>query len=91
MVVVKLGADGAMALGPDGLQRAPGMRVKTIDTTGAGDAFNGGFLHAWLDQSAIRDCLRVGNVCGALSTTRPGGNTSVPDSALLARTLRKKK
>lgn len=91
IVVVKLGAEGAMALGSEGLQCAPGMRVKTIDTTGAGDAFNGGFLHAWLDGSGIGDCLRVGNACGALSTTRPGGNTGVPDSASLTRALREKK
>jgi sugar/nucleoside kinase (ribokinase family) len=91
VIVVKLGARGALALGPDGMQRAPGMKVKCLDTTGAGDAFNGGFLHAWLDGAGLRDCLRVGNVCGALSTVQPGGNKSVPDSATLARALRKMK
>jgi len=91
VVVVKLGAQGAMALGSDGLQRAPGMKVNCVDTTGAGDAFNGGFLHAWLDGASLRDCLRTGNVCGALSTTRPGGNSAVPNAKLLARALRKVK
>jgi sugar/nucleoside kinase (ribokinase family) len=88
VVVVKLGAAGAMALGSEGLERAPGMKVKSLDTTGAGDAFNGGFLHAWLDGAKLRDCLRAGNVCGALSTTRPGGNIAVPDLAQLAQALR---
>jgi ribokinase len=91
IVVVKLGAKGAIALGPDGLQRASGMAVNSLDTTGAGDAFNGGFLHAWLGGAGLRDCLRTGNVCGAYSTTQPGGNSAAPDAATVARALRKLK
>ena len=90
-VVVKLGAEGAIALGPQGLERSPGMKVKCLDTTGAGDAFNGGFLHAWLDGAELLDCLRAGNVCGALSTTKPGGNMATPNQAGLKRALRKMK
>lgn len=91
VVVVKLGAAGAIALGSAGLERAHGMKVRSLDTTGAGDAFNGGFLHAWLDGAKLRDCLRAGNVCGALSTTCPGGNAAVPGPAELAQALRKMK
>ena len=91
VVVVKLGADGAMALGPAGLLRSKGLAVKSVDTTGAGDAFNGGFLHAWLDSADLKDCLRVGNVCGALSTTKPGGSAAAPNQTQLARFLRKLK
>ena len=91
VIVVKLGAKGAMALGPDGLVRSPGIKVNSLDTTGAGDAFNGGFLHAWLDGAEPLDCLRAGNVCGALSTTMPGGNAATPDKAALAKALRKMK
>ncbi len=90
-VVVKLGPDGAIALGPSGLLRSKGMPVKSIDTTGAGDAFNGGFLHAWLDRADLKDCLRVGNICGALSTTKPGGSAAAPNKTQLARYLRKLK
>ncbi|HET9698489.1 MAG TPA: carbohydrate kinase family protein [Terriglobales bacterium] len=91
VVVVKLGAEGAMALGPTGLLRSKGMGVKAIDTTGAGDAFNGGFLHAWLDGKNLRHCLRTGNICGALSTTKPGGSAAAPNETQLARFLRKLK
>ena len=90
-VIVKLGARGALALGPDGMTRAPGMKVRCLDTTGAGDAFNGGFLHAWMGGANLRDCLRVGNVCGGLSTVEPGGNKGAPDAAALAKALRKMK
>jgi sugar/nucleoside kinase (ribokinase family) len=91
ILVVKLGASGAIALGPDGLHRAPGIKIKAIDTTGAGDAFNGGFLHAWLNGSDLQHCLQVGNVCGGLSTTKPGGNTATPNASSLHRLLRKMK
>jgi sugar/nucleoside kinase (ribokinase family) len=89
VIVVKLGAAGAMAVGPDGLAKAAGIKVKTVDTTGAGDAFNGGFLHYWMDGASLADCLRAGNACGAYSTTKPGGNAGTPTRAQLARILRK--
>jgi sugar/nucleoside kinase (ribokinase family) len=91
VIVVTLGAAGATAVGPNGMASAAAVKVKTVDTTGAGDAFNGGFLHRWLDGASLEDCLRVGNVCGALSTTRPGGNAGVPTQAQLASALRRMK
>jgi len=91
VIVVKLGADGAMALGPEGQARAGPFKVKAVDTTGAGDAFNGGFLHRWMGGAPLAECLRAGNVTGALSTTKPGGNAGTPNRAQLARALRQMK
>lgn len=88
VIVVKLGSAGAMALGPAGLARAKPIEVEAVDTTGAGDAFNGGFLHRWMDRASLQDCLLAGNICGALSTTRPGGNAGTPTKARMARLLR---
>ncbi len=88
VVVVKLGEAGAMAIDDGTLVTAKGIKVDAIDTTGAGDAFNGGFLHAWMDRLPLIDCLRAGNVCGAFSTTKPGGNAALPNKIQLARALR---
>jgi sugar/nucleoside kinase (ribokinase family) len=57
------------------------MRVDPIDTTGAGDAFDAGFLRAWLDGADLGDCLELGVVCGGLSTRATGGVDAQPTLA----------
>ena len=49
-----------------------------LDTTGAGDSFDAGFLRAWLDGASTEDALRYGAVCGALSTLGLGGVDAQP-------------
>jgi len=89
-VVVKLGADGAIAQAPDGSSvLVQGLPVRTVETTGAGDAFNGGFLHSWMSGANLTDCLRAGNICGALSTTVPGGSPGTPTKVALNRWMRR--
>jgi sugar/nucleoside kinase (ribokinase family) len=77
-VVVKLGPGGAMALAGGRLVQVPAYAVTTVDTTGAGDSFNAGFLHRWLLEAPLEDCLRLGNACGALSTRAMGGTAAQP-------------
>jgi sugar/nucleoside kinase (ribokinase family) len=71
--VAKLGAQGCMTLEEGRALVIPPFPVDAVDTTGAGDSFDAGFLHAWLDGLALRDCLRWGAACGALSTRGLGG------------------
>ena len=79
IVAVKLGAEGALACRADGpIARVPAMPVEPVDTTGAGDSFNAGFLRAWLDGANLAEALRWGAVCGALSTLRLGGVDGQP-------------
>ena len=59
-VVAKLGEQGAMTLDGQALVRVPAYRVDAVDTTGAGDSFNAGFLHRWLQGAPLADCLRLG-------------------------------
>jgi sugar/nucleoside kinase (ribokinase family) len=49
-----------------------------VDTTGAGDAFNSGFIHSWLDGVNIQGCLLRGNECGAKAVSGIGGFTKAP-------------
>ncbi len=74
IVAVKLGSKGALAVAPrQPLARVPAMPVYPVDTTGAGDSFNAGFLRGWLDGGSLADSLRLGAACGALSTLGIGG------------------
>ncbi len=82
IVAVKLGPDGALACRADGpLVRTAAYPVDTVDTTGAGDSFDAGFLAAWLDGSDLDGCLRWGAAAGALSTLRLGGVDGQPTAA----------
>jgi sugar/nucleoside kinase (ribokinase family) len=57
-VVVKLGARGCLAAGPDGVELAiPAPALRVADTTGAGDAFNAGLIHALAVGASWRDAL----------------------------------
>ena len=52
---------------------APAFSVQPVDTTGAGDSFNAGFLHEWLRKRPLAEALRFAAACGAISTLGPGG------------------
>ena len=73
ITIVKLGAQGAVWLAPNRDIHVPAPRVKAIDTTGAGDAFNAGFLVAWMNGKTPEQCLAAGNKVGAASTRQAGG------------------
>jgi sugar/nucleoside kinase (ribokinase family) len=76
VVVVKLGADGALAVSGGDLVRVPAVQVEVADTVGAGDSFNAGFLFGFLDGRSVEDSLAFGAACGALSARAPGGTTA---------------
>jgi sugar/nucleoside kinase (ribokinase family) len=77
-VVAKLGRDGAMTLDGGRVVHVPVYPVDAVDTTGAGDSFNSGFLHRWLASAPLVDCLRLGAACGGLSTRGLGGTATQP-------------
>jgi sugar/nucleoside kinase (ribokinase family) len=76
--VIKLGKQGSRWIADAVDLRAPAPRVRAVDTTGAGDAFNGGFLFALLGGRPRRECLRIGNFVGARSTLAAGGLDALP-------------
>jgi sugar/nucleoside kinase (ribokinase family) len=76
--VVKLGERGSRWISPSVDVRVPAPEVRVVDTTGAGDAFDGGFLEAFLRGAKPEACLKAANRVGALSTRAPGGTSSLP-------------
>jgi len=73
LVIIKLGKEGAIARKNGELGYVPGIPANVLDTTGAGDNFDCGFLYGLLNDYSLQDCLRCGNFCGSLSTTAHGG------------------
>lgn len=80
-VVLKRGAAGAVNGDAAGLHHVPGFPSAPVDTTGAGDSFNAGYLAALLNGATITERLRWGNACGALTVGAVGGTGGVADAA----------
>jgi ribokinase len=76
-IVVTLGKRGALIAGYQD-QIIPARSVNAVDTTGAGDAFNGGLAVALARGDGLVDAVRFANAVAALSTTRPGAQSSMP-------------
>jgi ribokinase len=79
-VAIKLGGDGAMVVDDGGARRIAAPAIEVHDTTGAGDAFDAGFIHALLDGMSPDDCARRGCMCGAACCTALGALDGLPDT-----------
>ena len=88
IVVIKLGADGAVAREGSKEWRCAGLDVTPVDAIGAGDSFNAGFIHHFLAGANLDECLTRANVAGAFSTTREGGTEAFRDRENMARFFR---
>ncbi len=77
--MLKLGARGAAALEGDSIVTAAPPVVIAVDATGAGDAFDAGFIDALLDDASPLQRLQRGCITGALSTRKPGALAAIPD------------
>ena len=87
LVVIKRGADGVLARDGSEVFSASALPVEFDDAIGAGDSFDAGFLHKYIRGAKIEDCLRFGNITGALSVTRAGGTAAFRDSDYRTRFL----
>jgi sugar/nucleoside kinase (ribokinase family) len=86
-VAIKRGPRGAIGIRNGEIAVVPGFPVQAVDTTGAGDSFAAGFVHAYLDGSDLPECLEAGNACGAMCALQVGGTTGQPSRAQLTKFL----
>jgi len=66
----------------------PSCEVKAVDTTGAGDAYHGGFLYGLLKKKSFLECMRYGSACGAFCTLSPG-RSSLADARQMEEMMKK--
>ncbi len=78
LTVAKLGARGAIALKDGKPVHVSAPLLEPLDPTGAGDCFNAGFLHAWLQSRTLPEALRLAVACGSFSTRGLGGTGAQP-------------
>jgi sugar/nucleoside kinase (ribokinase family) len=88
LLIVKRGRKGALAQKGSERISAASKQVTPVDSVGAGDSFDAGFLHQYVRGSDLGTCLASANRAGALSTTRPGGTEAFRDTDHRQRFLR---
>lgn len=81
LVVLKLGAEGALAVDGGRIIRSAAVAVEEVDSIGAGDSFDAGFLAGHLSGRPPGESLRLANTCGALSMRAAGGTGAQPTLA----------
>ena len=86
-VILTLGAAGVLADGPDGRVTAPALAVTAVDTTGAGDAFNGALAVALAERRALADALAFACAAAGLACTKRGAQPSMPGRADVERVI----
>jgi len=77
-VAATLGRDGVLAYFQDEYVHSPAFKVDCRDTTGAGDAFHGGFMYGLLEGYSVEDTLRFANAVAGLKCRAIGARTSLP-------------
>lgn len=78
LVVIKLGANGAYLFDGNIEKYMPAMRVKVVDTTGAGDAFDAGFLAATIKGLSLEECLEWGIATASIKIQKKGARSGLP-------------
>lgn len=87
IIVVKEGTEGATGYEKGAIYRQPAFLNRQVkDAIGAGDSFDAGFIHKFLQRRPLKDCLEFGALCGAVNTTEYGGTTAFSDPETIKQT-----
>ena len=81
VVAVKMGAEGGLAIAGGERYRAAALPVKVVDTVGAGDTFDAGFVYGYLQGWSLEKALKLAIACGSASVQQAGGLAGQPTLA----------
>ena len=77
VIVVKDGTNGAILFRNGTISKLPAfLNNEAVDAIGAGDSFDAGFIHKYIQKKPLEDCLEFGNLTGAINTTKAGGTAA---------------
>lgn len=88
IVIITLGAGGALIADRETRIHVPGFKVKAVDTVAAGDTFNGALAVALSEGKGMAEAVRFANAAAALSVTQRGAQESIPLRGAIDRFLR---
>ena len=77
-VIITLEAYGSFTKIDNQYEIIPSIKVKAIDSTGAGDIFHGAFTYFIANHYSLREAIRLASITGAISVTRVGSRNSIP-------------
>ncbi len=77
-VIITLGAEGSLLATSESKTHIPTFKIEVVDTTGAGDAFIGGFASVLVEGKTVESALKLASAAGALAATKPGAQPSLP-------------
>jgi sugar/nucleoside kinase (ribokinase family) len=91
-LVIKRGSRGALMWSEKGeeVEMPAFLNTEVVDTIGAGDSFNAGFIHMFVKGESTEKCLSFGNLAGAISTTAAGGTAAFKSRELIRKTAKEK-
>jgi len=78
IVIITLGSKGALVVSDDMEELVPSQKVKAVDTTAAGDTFNGALVVGLSEGMALKEAVVFANKAAALSVTKMGAQSSIP-------------
>ena len=90
-LIITLGEYGAYYSDSETKFILPAFRINAVDSTAAGDAFNGGFTCAIARGEDVRSAMRYGSACGAITASRRGSLPSLPDGDEVEQFLKEHK
>ena len=86
-VVVTLGEEGALLADGDGFRTYPARKAEAVDTTAAGDCFNGAFVVALAEGMSEDEAIRFANAASSMAVTKKGAQSSIPSREELEQIL----
>ena len=77
-LIVTVGSKGSIFVNKNEKIKQEGIKVESVDSTGAGDTFTGFFVSYFYQGKNVRDCLKFASLASALSVTKSGASISIP-------------